>query len=452
MIRQLKFQTNIISLPFITGNIVALLFCLLVILFFSFAHFVSAQDEIGNNNRVNISKNIREQIKQIENSIIVGEEQKKKLQEKIEKIAKDKMQQTAALIASAQRVKLAEIEVNALEENLAQLLAQKTAIEKKLTGTNKDIANLLAALQRLGRSPAPALLVEPSDALKSARSAILISAILPQLREEALIISKDLQQLNQVRQAALDEEEKFRANLEILAQEKLQTALLIEAREKEIAKLEQQIKQQSEQQSELKEKVKSLEEMLKNLSEQNNEQDLQANNPLAQMPDSTPKEIALAYADLSRTKPAIPFDRAKGYLAMPAAGVIVSKFGQNDGMGGVSKGISIVTRAQAQIIAPNDGWVIYQGEYLDYGQIVIINSGNDYTILLAGLEKTYVKDGQFILRGEPIGEMGTRTIGQAVRTGAGTNRPTLYVELRKNDIPLDPEGWWGDKQPNNQTG
>ncbi len=455
--KQVDFPLNIRGRAAFFTLILSILFFLIILVFFQ---FTIAQEVNNQNEQIKdkpISGDIYEQIREIENSIKLSEEQNKKLRKKMEEISRNRTELTAELIASAQRVKLAEIEVSAIEENLANLLAQQKIIEKRLDGTNEDIANILAALQRLGRSPAPALLIDPTDALSSARSAMLISAILPQLHLEAQNVRKDLQELNIIRQKAFDEEDKFRANLEILAQEQLRIALLIEAREKELASLKQQMEQGAIKKQQLSEQVKSLEELIKN----NNEQQGQQNNAQnavnlqsleAQMPPSTPKEIALAYANLKRSSPAIPFEKSKGYLALPAAGVIVSKFGDDDGFAGKSKGISIVTRAQAQVIAPNDGWVVYKGPYLDYGQIIIMNLGNDYTILLAGMEKTNVELGQFVLRGEPIGIMGSRNIARAIINNSSISRPTLYVELRKQDIPFNPKEWWADKGQINQTG
>ena len=101
-------------------------------------------------------------------------------------------------------------------------------------------------------------------------------------------------------------------------------------------------------------------------------------------------------------------------------------------------------------MSPADGWVLYKGPYLNYGQIVILNPGDGYSILLAGLETIDVEIGQFVLLGEPIGNMGLRTIGRAVTTAAGASRPTLYVEIRQGDKPLDPAPWW--RNEDNETG
>ena len=96
--------------------------------------------------------------------------------------------------------------------------------------------------------------------------------------------------------------------------------------------------------------------------------------------------------------------------------------------------------------------VLYKGPYLNYGQIVILNPGDGYSILLAGLETIDVELGQFVLMGEPIGNMGLRTIGQAVTTTAGASRPTLYVEMRQNDAPIDPAPWWRKEDDETRSG
>jgi septal ring factor EnvC (AmiA/AmiB activator) len=81
-----------------------------------------------------------------------------------------------------------------------------------------------------------------------------------------------------------------------------------------------------------------------------------------------------------------------------------------------------------------------------------LNAGQDYTILLAGLAAVSVNVGQFVLMGEPVGAMGSRTIGQTVTTGAGVSRPTLYIEMRKSNEPVDPTGWWATPDTPTQSG
>ena len=133
-------------------------------------------------------------------------------------------------------------------------------------------------------------------------------------------------------------------------------------------------------------------------------------------------------------------------------GVSVINYGDGDGFGGISDGLSVVTNAEAPVLAPADGWVLYTGNYLNYGQIVVLDAGQDYTILLAGMASVDVKPGQFVLMGKTIGAMGSRTIGRTVATSAGAQKPTLYIELRNKNTPMDPTGWWASSANLSESG
>jgi septal ring factor EnvC (AmiA/AmiB activator) len=101
----------------------------------------------------------------------------------------------------------------------------------------------------------------------------------------------------------------------------------------------------------------------------------------------------------------------------------------------------IATRAAAQVTAPCDGWVVYAGPFRSYGQLLILNAGGGYHVLLAGMERISVELGQFVLTGEPVAVMGAG--GPATAAGA-SGQPVLYVEFRKDGAPVDPSPWWAN--------
>ena len=380
----------------------------------------------------------------IQASITLSQERIDALKAEIAAMEGDQTQQNAALIAAAQRVKLAEIEVTDVEGRLNQLIVQELDVRGRLDGSNAEIANVLAALERISLNPPPALIVNPDDALGSARSAILISAIVPQLRAKADAVTADLQKLTAIKTEALAEEASLRANYAVLEEEQLRIATLIEARRQGIRTRTTEMAAQEQQALELANRATTLKDLISGLSERANA--VSTNQPsLGEDPDAprlTAEQIQVALANAARTEPAVPFSAAKGYLTLPANGVTVMDYGTADGFGGISQGLSIVTRAEAQVLAPADGWVLYKGPYLNYGQIIILNTGQDYTALLAGLETVDVEIGQFVQMGMPLGTMGSRTIGSSLATSAGAAQPTLYIELRENNEPLDPTGWW----------
>ena len=119
-----------------------------------------------------------------------------------------------------------------------------------------------------------------------------------------------------------------------------------------------------------------------------------------------PDQTKVAFASPDRLKPAMPFEAAKGTLRLPAQGRRIKRFGDADAAGGTLKGISLQTRSEARITAPADGWVVYAGQFRSYGQLLIINAGGGYHVLLAGMSRIDVSLGQFVLAGEPIAVMG----------------------------------------------
>lgn len=384
---------------------------------------------------------------EVEASLDLSRERIDALKAEIAEMEGDRTQQNAALIAAGQRVKMAEIEVADVEERLSNLIVSELEVRGRLDGADAEIANVLAALQRISLNPPPALIVDPGDALGSARGAMLIAAIVPQLRARADAVAEDLKELTAIKEQALAEEATLKANHAVLEEEQLRIATLITARRQGITQRSALLEDEEREATELAERASTLRELIDALSAR------AANAAVPQVPDDmprlSPEAIRLALANAARTEPAVPFPLARGYLARPANGVTVLEFGVGDGMGGIAQGQSVVTRAEAQVVAPADGWVLYKGPYLNYGQIIIINTGQGYTALLAGLETISVDIGQFVQMGEPLGQMGSRTIGRTVTTNAGNAQPTLYIELRQNNEPFDPDGWWA---PNEQTG
>jgi septal ring factor EnvC (AmiA/AmiB activator) len=109
-------------------------------------------------------------------------------------------------------------------------------------------------------------------------------------------------------------------------------------------------------------------------------------------------------------------------------------------LGGTEKGLTIAARPGAQITAPCDGWVVFAGPFRNYGQLLILNAGGGYHVLVAGMERITVDLGQFVVTGEPVAVMGGRL--QAASTPGAPGQPVLYVEFRKDGSPVDPSPWW----------
>ena len=92
--------------------------------------------------------------------------------------------------------------------------------------------------------------------------------------------------------------------------------------------------------------------------------------------------------------------------------------------------------------SPADGWISYAGPYRSFGQLLILNAGGGYYIVLAGMERVDVGLGQFVLAGEPVAAMGDGSARTAAAVALGVAQPVLYVEFRKDGATIDPGPWW----------
>ena len=154
-----------------------------------------------------------------------------------------------------------------------------------------------------------------------------------------------------------------------------------------------------------------------------------------------PKQSLAALNDPGRLSPAIAFASAKGSAAASDQRHQDSRIRRPDGLGGTEKGLSVASRASAQVTAPCDGWVVYAGPFRSYGQLLILNAGGGYHVLLAGMERISVDLGQFVLTGEPVAVMGGGP-QSAAAIATGSSQPVLYIEFRKDGTPVDPSPWW----------
>jgi len=311
------------------------------------------------------------------------------------------------------------------------------SIRKSLDGRRAVIGEVLAALQRIGHRPPPALIASPEDALQSVRTAMLLGAVLPEMRHQVEELANDLTELLNVRKQITAERDKLKIEVASLNSERTRMTALVGERQKQQAEREKALDAERARAAELAHQVDNLKDLIAKL-EQGLDPAIRAAREAARG-DTRPAMSALH--DPGRLAPAVAFASLRGQVPIPVNGVKLKEFGAPDGIGGVEKGVSIATRAGAQVTAPADGWVVYAGPFRSYGQLLILNAGNGYHILLAGMERISVDLGQFVLTGEPVAVMGNGSHIAAI-LATGSSQPVLYIEFRKDGIPVDPGPWW----------
>jgi septal ring factor EnvC (AmiA/AmiB activator) len=374
-------------------------------------------------------------------------ESEAKLRAEVEQFGDDRKKLNTALIGTAARIRDVEVRLTATETRMQPLEQQEKDMRRSLDERRDIIAEILAALQRMGRRPPPALLVTPEDAAKAVRSAIVLGAVVPEMRAHADRIASDLTELQKLRTAIGSERTKLSTDLKALSEEQRRMTLLIEERQKQQAESEKALSERRDQAGSLAKQVDNLRDLVSRLEAG---LDNAAKAARAVPPPGDQKGLSrpalAALSDPGRLSPAIAFGSARGALPMPVNGVKIRDFGAPDGIGGSERGISVATRAGAQVTVPCDGWVVYAGPFRSYGQLLILNAGDGYHVVLAGMERISVEIGQFVLTGEPVAVMGSGLTQVAAASPVGTSQPVLYVEFRKDGSPVDPGPWWAKKE------
>jgi septal ring factor EnvC (AmiA/AmiB activator) len=161
-----------------------------------------------------------------------------KLRREIEQLGSDRRKFNTQLIGTASRVRTVEASIAATERRLQPLGESEQAMRKSLEERRTVIAEVLASLQRIGHRPPPALLVRPDDALKSVRSAMMLGAVLPEMRQQATALAGDLADLVRVRKEIAAEHDRLQHDRKALAEEQQRLTLLTAERQKQLSETE----------------------------------------------------------------------------------------------------------------------------------------------------------------------------------------------------------------------
>ncbi len=372
------------------------------------------------------------------------------------------------LISTARRIQDGEATLSRIEMRLGELAAQEELIRGSLARRHDKIASLLASMQRIGRQPPPVIITQRKDALKMVRSAMLLRSFYPQMKNQADELAGKLTSLIQVSANIRKERDRLKKQSRMHAANRASIKRLMAEKKARLAARKSQLASLRSVTRLHKKSVNSLSELIAKLN-----REIEKKSRLGQYEKNLARGRAgkknkkQAFLNPGRIEPAVAFSKTRGVLPLPVSGKRLRSFGDNDKFGTISRGIVIETRGGAQVTAPADGWIVYAGHFRSYGNLLIINAGGGYHILLAGMEKIDVSLGQFVLAGEPIASMAAMndevTMRETADTGAkkgrsasrlvsigknemaGKRAPTLYIEFRKKGRPINPDPWWAGR-------
>lgn len=392
------------------------------------------------------------ELEELAKSISLSRERATALQQDIAALEKTSASLRTAIVDSATRRTDLEMKVLAGEKKLDELRGKESAVHGSLVARRGVLADVLAALQRMGRNPPPALLVTPEDALSSVRSAILLGAVVPGIRKETEALTADLQALASIRRDILGEKESLVATMNSSLEEEKRIELLLAEKEKLRQQSTQDLAAEKAKADALAGQATSLSGLITSLeTEIASVRDAAANakalederSRLTEQEREKARDLARTMVpDKNRIAPAYEFSQLQKKLALPVAGSVLRQFGEEDGTGHPLQGMVLTSSADALVTAPADGWIVFSGKFRSYGEMIILNPGNGYHIVIAGMDRTNVSQGQFVVAGEPLAVMGAKRVASATALAMETDKPTLYIEFRKDGKPVDSRPWW----------
>ncbi len=398
----------------------------------------------------------------------IGQAQRRKASLEAERAALEREAEevSARLVALAARMQAREAMIAGSERRIAELLRQEKALQQRLRKDRASTSELLAALQKLRRDPPPPFVTHPRDILQAVRGTLLLASAVPQVEARARRLRQRIARLARVRAALRREQEERRRNLALLRKNRAGMDELLARKRQLLEQTAGRLQQESRRLETLMRKARTINELIAALRREEahrRQMELEerrrlearrkAQEEARKEAQKTQQEAPEQGQEKERQKarrqpdgpprPHLAFTRLKGRLPWPVLGERLLGFGEKTELAGHSQGVYVRTARRATVTAPADARVALARPFRSYGQLLILDVGQGYRILLAGLDRTAVLAGQFVRAGEPVGEMGSGPAPATVTDSRmESGRPILYMELRKKGRPVDPAPWW----------
>ena len=314
--------------------------------------------------------------------------------------------------ALTQTIRAYEGGLAALREAMRQAQLRETSLTLQFQAKRGQVSQLLGVLAGLDVDQGPLLLLHPDGPLGTVRSGMILADVTPALQREASGLKADLTELRDLRA------------LQAGAQVALAAGLT------EVQKARTDLSQAMSDRTDLPKRITDDPAVLNAL--------------LASA--KTLDGFAKGLAPLDNTVQG--FADAKGKLVWPVLGRIIVKAGETDAKGVTKPGVTLATRPLALVTSPWAATIRYRGPLLNYGNVMILEPGQGYLLVLAGMEQVYGDVGDVVSQGDALGLMGgveakAADILLPADNGAGpSDSETLYVELRNGAKPVDPVDWF----------
>jgi septal ring factor EnvC (AmiA/AmiB activator) len=315
----------------------------------------------------------------------------------------------AASEALAARIEAAEADLTAAERRIALIAAFQAGQRARLAERQGPIVRLTAALETMTRRPAALALVQPGSVRDAVHVRSLLAAALPEIRRRTAALRDEAQRSAQLRRQSELARQGLIDSREALRQRRVALAGFEASQRSRSQQLTGFALTQSDRALVYGEQAQVLARDIGTRDYQNR---LAAS--LARLPGPVPPTAGGPPSDAQEET--LPY-------SLPVQGRLVTGVGEISDGGVHARGLTFETAAEAPVIAPAAGRIVYAAPFRGYGNVVIIDHGRGWMTVITDLGGAEVSAGQNVARGAAIG-----------RAGSGT--PRITVELRRNGRPL----------------
>jgi len=330
--------------------------------------------------------------------------------------AADKTRAEAAAIAA--RIQESEAAIAAAEARVALIEKLRRIQHARLAARQRPIVRLTAALQMMARRPPALALVQPGSIDDLVHVRLLLADTLPLIRQRTAGLRGELDRANRLRTQAALALASVRQEKAVLLARRTALVHLEAAQRAQSLKLGDSAFLEQERAQAMAEKARDIADLMKSMDAQ-----AEISARLASLPGPLLRP-AIPGAAAAPAPEALPSTPQRPVYRLPVLGRVVTGLGEISETGVRSRGLTLATPPNAQVVAPASGGIQYAGSFRGYGQILIIDHGGGWTTLITGLGGVSVKVGDTVVQGSPVGR-------------AGSGNPRITVELRRQGEPVN---------------
>jgi murein hydrolase activator len=320
--------------------------------------------------------------------------------------------------AVAARIQAAEADISAAEARVTLIERMRADLRGKLAAQQEPAMRLMAALQTLARRPPALALVQPGSVDDLVHTRAILAGLMPQLRQKTVAIRAQIERSKTLRSDADRAVAALDASKQRLNEKRNELLALSAERRLAYDKLRGSALVEQDRAIALGEKARDIVDLMDDLTV-----DGSVRERLAALPGP---DLRPARPGDETAEPTLANETTQGSLPyrLPVVGSVVTGLGEVSPSGVRSRGLTLAVRPLAQLVAPASGRIVFAGPYRGYGNIIIIDHGQGWTSLVTSIDALDVAVGDNLVQGSPIGR-------------AGAESPTITVELRRRNVPVD---------------